>query len=65
MSSEESDLSLLDASMLDLLAFNCGDLSEKIWECKSEEAKNKLVLDYLSKTDVTNHKPIDDFTEGK
>lgn len=49
--------------MLDVLAYNCNELSIDLSDIKSNENQNKILLDYISKAD-NEHKSINDFKEG-
>lgn len=51
-------------NMLDLLSFNCNQLSIDLNECQSiAEEQNKILFEYLKKADGL-HKSINDFKEG-
>lgn len=48
--------------MLDLLAYNCNDLSERLSE-ENPSNHEQIILDYIKKADNL-HKKINDFKEG-
>lgn len=51
--------------MLDILAFNCNQLSSDIFDgTLSGEDQNRILFEYLTKADKT-HKSINNFKDGK
>lgn len=49
--------------MLDLLAFNCNQLTSDLRETSSHEAQDKILTDYLKRIDQ-EFEPINDFRDG-
>lgn len=50
--------------MLDLLAFNCSNLTEQLFTIKNTDEHDQILLDYIKKAD-SEYKSINDFKDGK
>lgn len=54
-----------DYDMLDILAFNCNQLSADLFDSTlSGEDQNRILFEYITKADTT-HKSINNFKDGK
>lgn len=49
--------------MLDLLAFNCNQLTAKLGEAENEDEENRILVEYIRKANE-DFKEINDFGEG-
>ena len=50
--------------MLDILAFECSKLTNKLWFSNSVDEKRSIIAEYLTNADKTGQ-PIADFKEGE
>lgn len=50
--------------MLDLLAWNCGQLTAQLSEAESPDAENKLLNEYIKRVD-SEFETINEFKEGE
>lgn len=57
------DLNDSEYDMLDLLAFNCNQLTTDLRESTSQENQKKILNDYLKRIDQ-KFEPINEFREG-